>query len=375
MDVTVIGAGILGSLTAFRLAKAGHFVTLIDRSEDLSMGATGNSFAWLNAFTKTPDHYHDLNFRSMQYWSLLGSELGFDNIGLRFGGKLQWENDRAKAAQLDQRIKKLQSLGYRARNIDPEEIASIEPHINLGSPLTAVISEIEGTVEPNLVVRECINRIRDLGGNILLGESVNDFRTHGTGIGSQVTHVDTSKQSIKTDLLIVTAGYGSTSLADKLGVDIPQSDSPGFLVKTNPMPRILDSLSIIYAPASQSGKGGGVHFKQLMDGTGVIGEEYSESLELDNSEAHAYELVERAMAYLPKLEYVDSVRTSMVYRPMPIDGLPVIGFTKQINNVYFAITHSGVTLGPLISEYASIEITTGSSVELLSNYRPDRFSL
>ena len=84
MDITVIGAGILGSLTAFRLAKAGNEVTLIDSSEDLSTGATGNSFAWLNAFTKTPDHYHGLNFMSMQYWSLVGNEFGFDNIGLNF---------------------------------------------------------------------------------------------------------------------------------------------------------------------------------------------------------------------------------------------------------------------------------------------------
>ena len=374
MDVTVVGAGILGSLTAFRLAKMGHVVTLIDSSDDLSTGASGNSFAWLNAFTKTPDHYHNLNFRSMQYWSLLGSELGFDNIGLRFGGKLQWENDKGKADLLNQRIKKLQSLGYRARNISLEEIESMEPGINLGNPLTAVISEIEGTVEPNLVVRECINRIRDLGGNIILGDAVTDFRTHGSSSGRRITHVDTSAQSIKTDLLVVTAGYGTTALADKLGVSIPQSDSPGFLVKTNPMPRILSTLSIIYAPANQGGKGGSVHFKQLTDGTGVLGEEYSESLELDNSEAHAYELVERAMAYLPKLEYVDSVRTSMVYRPMPIDGLPVIGFTKQISNVYFALTHSGVTLAPLLSEYASIEITTDSSVEMLTNYRPDRFN-
>ena len=143
-------------------------------------------------------------------------------------------------------------------------------------------------------------------------------------------------------------------------------------VKTNPMPRILENLSIIYAPATQVGKGG-VHFKQLIDGTGVIGEEYSESLDSDNSEAHAYNLVERAMSHLPKLEYVDSVKTSMVYRPMPIDGLPVIGFTKEISNAYFVITHSGVTLAPLISEYAAIEITTGSSVDAFEAYRPDRF--
>ena len=62
------------------------------------------------------------------------------------------------------------------------------------------------------------------------------------------------------------------------------------------------------------------------------------------------------------------------YRPMPRDGFPVLGFPKGTPNVYIALTHSGVTLAPLIGELAAMEIVDGVTVKMLSPYRPDRFS-
>ena len=61
------------------------------------------------------------------------------------------------------------------------------------------------------------------------------------------------------------------------------------------------------------------------------------------------------------------------YRPMPLDGLPVIGFTKVVPNVYLAVMHSGVTLAPLVGELSAIEIMDGVNVELLAPYRLERF--
>ena len=47
---------------------------------------------------------------------------------------------------------------------------------------------------------------------------------------------------------------------------------------------------------------------------------------------------------------------------------------KRHANVYIALTHSGVTLAPLIGELAAMEIVDGVTVKMLSPYRPDRFS-
>ena len=58
---------------------------------------------------------------------------------------------------------------------------------------------------------------------------------------------------------------------------------------------------------------------------------------------------------------------------MPLDGYPVLGLSQAVPNVYLAVTHSGVTLAPLVGEYAAIEILDGVSVDLLAPYRVERF--
>ena len=52
----------------------------------------------------------------------------------------------------------------------------------------------------------------------------------------------------------------------------------------------------------------------------------------------------------------------------------MIGFSDDVVNVYFAVTHSGVTLAPVIGEFATIEILDGVSVDLLEPFRPGRFT-
>ena len=59
---------------------------------------------------------------------------------------------------------------------------------------------------------------------------------------------------------------------------------------------------------------------------------------------------------------------------MPLDGYPVLGFADKAHNVYVALTHSGVTLAPLIGELAAIEILDGACLEVLRDYRPGRFA-
>lgn len=59
---------------------------------------------------------------------------------------------------------------------------------------------------------------------------------------------------------------------------------------------------------------------------------------------------------------------------MPQDGLPIVGFARSRANIYITVMHSGVTLGPLIGRFASLEILDGARVDALAPYRVERFS-
>jgi len=58
---------------------------------------------------------------------------------------------------------------------------------------------------------------------------------------------------------------------------------------------------------------------------------------------------------------------------LPQDEFPILGFADSCPNLYIAATHSGVTLAPIIGQFAALEILDGARVEMLAPYRLSRF--
>jgi glycine/D-amino acid oxidase-like deaminating enzyme len=225
-------------------------------------------------------------------------------------------------------------------------------------------------VEPQKVVDACINQIARLGGKIAPDIEVIDLLASS---GNRVQAVHTANGQFQCDAVVLAAGLEVTRLAAMVGVYIPQEDSPGVVVRTDPQARLLHSVPVVYMPPINTHHQE-VHLRQLADGALMIGEGSQESLSRDDSQAHADDLLGRAMHYLPALGGARAIPVPVGYRPMPLDGYPVLGFARQAPNVYIALTHSGVTLAPLIGQLASIEILDGARVEALDPCRPERFA-
>ena len=372
MNISIIGAGIIGSSIGYKLSLNNN-ITIIDKSNEISNanGASRNTFAYLNSFNKNPLYYHKLNHKSMKSWNKFQSDLHSD-IGLRWGGMLKWENEPVKVSLIRDRVNSLNNLGYNVKLIDKEYIKILEPNLNIKDLEIAAYSEEEGTVEPELVIKTCLEKIVNNNGIQYLGHNVKKFTTKCTKKSKYITHIHTDNNIIETDLVVLTAGIESTKLAKSIGINIPQVKSPGMLVKTSPIEPILNQLSIIYAPG-RNNKLNGVHFKQLIDGSLIIGEEHSESSKMDSSDKHALDLIKRVKYNLHSIDEIDNYKTSLVYRPMPVDGLPILGISNEIKNLYIAVMHSGVTLAPLIASAVSDEINNNSKLEFLNYYRPSRF--
>lgn len=64
--------------------------------------------------------------------------------------------------------------------------------------------------------------------------------------------------------------------------------------------------------------------------------------------------------------------TRIGVRPVPEDGLPIVGSTAAAPNLYTVATHSGVHLAPILGELAAAEIAEGKRTLELAPYRPDR---
>ena len=363
--VAVIGAGIVGASVAFHLSQHGAKVSVFDKNMPGS-GASDHSFAWLNAFSKQPRHYYDLNYRSMDRWSRFAQQLN-DDIGLRWGGNVTYCSDPDEGRRLASESERLNSWGYSARLISPEELSTLEPNLKIGPFHTGIYTPEEGHVVPVKVVEACVRKIQEAGGKAYLNTFVDSITQSGD---KAFLHVDDQKMEF--DQVVIAAGIDSTKLANSAGINLPQRRSPGVVIKTKPLPPFIHNLATLYLPpVSKEEKE--IHIRQDVDGVVMIGAGDQESETEDDSQAHADELIQRAALYFDQLSDVEAIRIPVGLRPMPEDDLPVIGFSPGHSHIYLTLMHSGVTLAPLVGALAALEIVTGIPIGDLDPYRPDRF--
>ena len=366
LSVTVIGAGIVGAAIAYSLARRGAAVTVIDRGKP-GGGATSHSFAWINATAKHPVSYHDFNRRSLGMWDRFARGLDMD-VGLRWGGQLEWASTKEGAAELESRAGQLQSWGYPCQLLDGAQMAQMEPGLSPKQVTAAIYCELDGMVEPTLAAEACIRAAAEHGALVKLETEVT-----GLSVKSGSNTVLAGGERINTDVVVLAGGVDNTQLAAMAGVTIPQEDSPGVVVRTSPIAQPLFSgVSVVYAPPPEPGRPE-IHLRQCLDGSVMIGEGSQHSQAEDDSQGHADELLARAAEYVPGLKGASAIPVPVGYRPMPLDGFPVVGFLPKAPNVYLALTHSGVTLAPLLAQLATLEIVDGAQVDLLSGYSPGRF--
>jgi glycine/D-amino acid oxidase-like deaminating enzyme len=59
---------------------------------------------------------------------------------------------------------------------------------------------------------------------------------------------------------------------------------------------------------------------------------------------------------------------------MPADRLPIVGPLPWLDSLYLAVSHSGVTLAPVLGRLVARELADGAPDGLLAPFRPGRFA-
>jgi len=184
---------------------------------------------------------------------------------------------------------------------------------------------------------------------------------------------------MQTNYLVISAGAATSDLLKSTGVRIPVKESPGVLVRTKPVEKVLGR--IVWGP-------GNFHAKQYSDGRILAGIGFKPPETMPHPEvlkrfrdfpderlraAHGNRILEKLAGYFPKASGASIERVSLGWRPIPGDGLPVSGFVDKNRKIYVSVAHSGITLAPILGKLAAQEITSGVEVSTLTPFRPDRF--
>jgi glycine/D-amino acid oxidase-like deaminating enzyme len=371
--VVVVGAGILGASIAFHLTLHGVQVTIVDAAEP-GQGTSRVSFAWLNAYGKTPYHYHDFNRRSLDMWERFARRVG-GHIDLTWGGELRWSVTAAGAADLARRAQMLQTWGYPTRIIDAHELHVLEPDLQVDQMTAASYTSIDGHVDTGQVVQACIAAAGKRGAELRTKAPVTALPLGRRRSGeAMVEAVVSGDESIPCDLVVLAGGADMPALAALAGVDLPLYHTFGATLWTEPMPPIFKTIALLHSPRDRHPL---VNFRQFVDGTVMIqGGALDNHQEGDrgHTDAEVEQIVADAGTVLPALKGVKIKEVRRGRRPIPQDGEPILGFSPTVSNLYLATTHSGVTLTPIIGEFAALEIAEGARIDLLKPFRIERFS-
>ncbi len=371
-DIVVVGAGIIGASVAFHLTLRGARVTLVDAG-DAGLGTTKVSFAWLNAYSKEPYRYHDLNRRSLDMWERFARRLDVDTA-LTWGGELRWAVTSDGAQLLKNRAKTLQSWGYPNRLLNAADVKALEPQLNVDGMTAASYTDIDGHVDTQQIVRACLTAFKDHGGSLTMHTPVTAFDINHSEKISTVQGVQLDECTLPCDAVVLAGGADTPRLAQLAGIDLPLHHTFGATILTDPIEPLFDTIALLHSARDREPL---VNFRQFADGTVMIqggGSADSETGDRGETDAEVEQIMADAATILPALQDVKVKEVQRGRRPIPNDGQPILGFTDTVSNLYIATTHSGVTLAPLIGELAAIELIDGIDVELLTPYRLSRFS-
>lgn len=349
-DVAVVGAGIVGAAVARHLAEAGATVMLIDRALPAS-GVTSGSFAWIGrpGGADPADASTPLRELALPAWHRLEAELG--DVRIRWTGSLTWGSGPDPGGQ---------PLGPGEHVLDAPEVRELEPALR-EPPRRALYKADDGALDPVAVTEALVRAAFAAGALTRFAVVVTGMRVRG----GRVTGVETSDGFVPAATVVLAAGVDVPVLCALLGVDVPVRPSPAVLMRFAAPPGLVRT--VVSCPEVEVRQDGRGHLLVAADHTG----EHDQ----DALRRTALGAVRRlAATFEVDAADVRLVDAGVGARPMPVDGLPVIGPLPGIAGLHLAVMHSAVTLGPAVGALLAAGLARGTSAAELRGLGPARFS-
>ena len=113
-----------------------------------------------------------------------------------------------------------------------------------------------------------------------------------------------------------------------------------------------------------------IHFRQNQDNQIICGIGSQDDSQFINPKEFTLKLYTELSKYVKQKIQYSGYKYGL--RVMPKDGLPIIGLCEN-SNVYIVMTHSGVTLAPILAQIIKSEIVDKQQVSEIDFYRMKRF--
>ncbi|MCX5232401.1 FAD-dependent oxidoreductase [Streptomyces sp. NPDC006553] len=373
-DVIVIGAGVVGAACAHYAALAGLSVTVVDRGY-VAGGTTGAGEGNLLVSDKEPGPELELALLSTTLWTELADRLP-PAVEYEAKGGLVVASGETGLRALREFAARQEKAGVVAHEVPGDRLHDLEPHLAPGLtggfhyPQDAQVMPAHAAAQ---LLRAAGDRVR-----LALGEEVTGLLT---GAGGAVRGVRTATRELHAPYVVNAAGTWGGALADLAGVHLPVLPRRGFVLVTEPLPRIVRHK--VYAAdyvADVASGSAALQTSAVVEGTPagpvLIGAS-RERVGFDRtlSTEVLRRLAGGATALFPVLGTVRAIRTYLGFRPYLPDHLPAIGPDPRVPGLLHACGHEGAGIGlaPVTGQIVAACMTGAEPPLDLHPFRPERF--
>jgi sarcosine oxidase subunit beta len=344
----IIGAGIVGSATAYNLAKMGvKDVVLLDR-DTVCGGSTGRCGAGIRAQWGSEMNCR-LSVAALGIFERLDEELGM-SVGLNQGGYLLVAYSEEEFETLKTAMVLQNRLGIKSRVVSLDEARDICPALDASDAAGFTFHSRDGHADPFLTTFAFVEAAKRLGVTFHKNAECIGIKVEG----ERVRGVSTTRGDIDADIVINCAGAYAQIVSKMAGVELPNWSEKHEIMITEPVeqgvcPPMLMSFS------------GNYYIQQRPHGSIICGMSpvgHDQSFDTSSSGSFAVEMCKKLVRLLPAVKNIRVVRIWAGLYDMTPDGSPIIGETN-VKNFYHSTGYSGhgFMLGPIAGRILAQSIT------------------
>lgn len=348
-DVIIIGAGITGSMTAYRLAKYNVKVAVVEAGTDVASGSTRANSAIVHAGydAKEGTLKAKLNVRGCAMMEEVAKTLdvAYEKCGSLVVGFS--DKDREHIELLKKRGEANGVPGLRI--VEKEELMQMEPHVSKDATC-ALFAPSAGIVCPYDLAFAVSENAATNGTEFYF-----DFKVSKIDYDGQAYTVSDGKSSLSSKYVVNAAGLYADDIARILGDPLPFKIIPrrGEYMLLDKSEGFIASRTLFVTPSE---KGKGILVSPTADGNIIVGPNANEVEDKDDTSVTVrglMEISEGAKLITPDINLKTVITSFAGVRPTPTCGDFYIRKSEKFRNFIHAagIESPGLASSPAIGEY------------------------
>ncbi|WEX76443.1 FAD-dependent oxidoreductase [Sinorhizobium numidicum] len=241
----IIGGGVSGCSVAYHLSKLGWTDVVLLERKQLTCGTTWHA-AGLIGQLRASQNMTRLAKYSADLYVKLEAETGIAT-GMRQNGSITVALTEERKEEIYRQASLARAFNVDVREITPEEVKAMYPHLNVSDVKAAVHLPLDGQCDPANIAMALAKGARQNGATIIEGVKVTSVLKKDGRVTGVTCEQNGESFTIETENVVNCAGMWGREFARQSGVTVPLHACEHFYIVTEAIPG-LSRLPVLRVP-------------------------------------------------------------------------------------------------------------------------------